>query len=465
MTARPRTEFDVQRDITHVPVSPTRGRDWSPDVVAAATELSRRVGRSRIWHVSSTALGGGVAELLWASIGHQKSLGLPTEWLVTDAEAEFFQLTKRIHHGLHGNCAGPFSATDAELYRRVTASVAVALAAVPIAPGDLVVLHDPQTVGVAPRLLELGARVVWRCHIGTKEDGAVTARTWEFLRPFVSALPLVVFTSLDYAPSYEPAAKTWAIAPSIDPGAEKNRDLTAEQCRDLLGGIGLLGPARHRLGAAGGIGRVVQDAALPPGAELITQVSRWDPLKDMTGVLRVFAERIAPRSSAHLLLLGPDPADIPDDPEGAGVFEQVCAMRKELAPGIRARTHLAVLSLRDRLANALTVNAAQRCSTVILQKSFAEGFGLTVTEAMWKARPIVASAVGGPATQLTDRIDGLLVDPHDDEALAESVLELLNRPGLAAELGAAARRTCEERFLVERELSDYMRLYNALLHT
>ncbi|MET9489775.1 glycosyltransferase [Nocardia sp. NPDC006630] len=459
MTIQPGTDSELGHDITQVSVTATRQRHWPSRLTADSATLSCRLGGKRIWHVSSTALGGGVAELLWASIAHQQSLGLPAEWLVADAEAEFFQLTKRIHHGLHGNDSGGFDDSDAKLYRRVTRAIADRLIPGHIAPNDLVVLHDPQTVGAAPYLLERGIRVVWRCHIGTTGHGAVLSDTWEFLRPYVSELPLSVFTTEGFAPSYLPADRCRVIAPSIDPESEKNRDLTIEQCRELLGGIGLLASSAPN----SVVGRVIQDAPLPPNTPLITQVSRWDPLKDMTGVLRAFSEQIAPRSPAHLLLLGPDPADIPDDPEGAGVFAEVCLLRDTLPVCIRTRTHLAVLTLRDRLANALVVNAAQRYSTIVVQKSFAEGFGLTVTEAMWKARPIVASAVGGILTQVTDGVDGLLVDPHDYVGFANSIMTLLDRHDRAAELGSAARNTCAARFLVDRELSDYVRLYNELL--
>jgi trehalose synthase len=260
----------------------------------------------------------------------------------------------------------------------------------------------------------------------------------------------------DYAPHYLPAARISVIMPSIDPDSVKNLEMSPGRCHELLARIGLLGP-----GTGSAVGATTQERPLPAGAPLITQVSRWDPLKDMTGVLRAFAERVT--APAHLLLAGPDPADIPDDPEGAAVFAEVSRMWEQLAPHIRDRVHLVVLSLKDKGANDLVVNAIQRRSTVVVQKSFQEGFGLTVTEAMWKARPIVASAVGGLCTQLTDRANGLLVGPHDLAGFGAAVNKLLADPHLAAVLGAAARRTCEEEFLVTRELLDYLSLYKILI--
>jgi trehalose synthase len=232
--------------------------------------------------------------------------------------------------------------------------------------------------------------------------------------------------------------------------------LPPRQCDELLAGIGLYGT-----GTGSAAGTTIQDQPLPPDAPLITQVSRWDPLKDMTGVLGAFAEWVAP--PAHLLLAGPDPADIPDDPEGAAVFTEVCRMRDRLDPSLRDRVHIVLLSLADTTANSLVVNAIQRRSTVVVQKSIQEGFGLTLTEAMWKSRPIVASAVGGLAAQLTDRMDGLLVSPLDLPGFATAVRELLARPEYAAGLGEAARRTCEEKFLTSRELLDYFDLYSSMI--
>jgi trehalose synthase len=166
---------------------------------------------------------------------------------------------------------------------------------------------------------------------------------------------------------------------------------------------------------------------------------------------------------AHLVLAGPDPADIPDDPEGVSVFAEVRRLRDGMPADVRARIHLVVLTLRDLKANALVVNAIQRYSTVVVQKSFEEGFGLAVTEAMWKSRPIVASAVGGLITQLTDGVDGLLVDPVDLRAFGDAVNLLLAEPSYATRLGAAAHEKCRSSFLATRELTDYLRLYLSLI--
>ncbi|NUT49474.1 MAG: glycosyltransferase [Saccharothrix sp.] len=445
---------------------PTRDDGASPELARAAAALADRLGPARIWHVNSTATGGGVAELLWSGIARQQALGLRVDWLIADAEPAFFQLTKRIHHGLHGRVDHPFTEHDARLYEASTTRSAAQLAEF-VRPGDLVVLHDPQTVGLAPHLVALGVRVAWRCHIGTRSDVPAVAATWAFLRRYVEAVPHCVFTVADYAPAYLAPARVSVITPSIDPESPKNRLLTQAECVELLAGIGLLrSPDALATGAPDvgddPVGYVVQDEPLVEGVPVVTQVSRWDPLKDLVGVLRAFAEGIAPRSAAHLLFAGPDPADIPDDPEGAGVFAQLRAFRESLPVEIRRRVHLAVLTLRRQTANALAVNAIQRYSTVVVQKSLEEGFGLTVTEAMWKSRPIVASAVGGLLTQVTHGVHGLLVEPDDLTGFADAVTGLLTHPARAAELGAAAHRRCRDEFLSERETADYLALYGAM---
>lgn len=429
--------------------------ETDPRLTRAAADLARRLGSARIWHVNSTPTGGGVAELLRSSIAREQKIGLPVGWLIAAGEPEFFQLTKRIHHGLHGRAITPLDRSDERLYRTATAKSARQLAK-HIRPGDVVLLHDPQTAGIAPHLLEAGARVGWRCHIGTNADGGHADSTWEFLRPYLLPVQRFVFTLRDYAPDYLPPAQVSVIMPSINPDSAKNCQLPPQQCGKLLTTIGLTGQA-----ASPGAGATIQDQPLPPDVPLISQVSRWDPLKDMTGVLRAFTEQVAP--PAHLLLAGPDPADIPDDPEGAAVFTEVCRMREQLAAPLRGRVHLATLSLQDTTTNSLLVNAIQRRSTLLVQKSLQEGFGLTVTEAMWKAQPIVASAVGGLAEQLTDRVNGLLIRPLDRQGFGAAVHELLAKPEYAAALGAAARRTCEERFLITRELLDYLDLYSLVI--
>jgi trehalose synthase len=431
-----------------------------------AAALRARLGGARIWHVNSTATGGGVVELLRSSIGRHRLLGLPAAWLVSNAPAEFFGLTKRIHHALHGRLSdGPFDRRDAELYQSAGERQAESLADY-VKADDLVVLHDPQLLPAVPGLAAIGARVAWRCHIGTRQISPVTDMAWRMLRPYACRAYRCAFSLPEYVPAFLPTERAAIILPSIDPYAAKNREIPAEIQADLLSRIALTADPRPDAGRAAGapLGHSVHDRLLPSDANVVLQVSRWDPLKDMAGVIDAFITWIAPSTPAHLVLAGPDPADIPDDPEGLRVYQEVARARESAPARIRERIHLVVLSLGDFEANALAVNALQRRADVVCQKSLEEGFGLTVTEAMWKYRPVVAARAGGISSQIESGRQGILVeDPADLEAFGRSVVRLLTDRTLANKLGRAAHRRTEEEFLADRELADTLRLSLAVL--
>jgi trehalose synthase len=204
---------------------------------------------------------------------------------------------------------------------------------------------------------------------------------------------------------------------------------------------------------------------IPGDARLVVQISRWDRLKDMTGVLTGFVDNLTSLpADVHLLLVGPEVAGVSDDPEGADVLAECRTRWAALGPGEQSRVHLVCLPMDDVDENAHLVNALQRHASVVVQKSLVEGFGLTVTEAMWKARPVVASAIGGIQDQIVDGENGLLLrDPRDLDGFARAVSRLLEEPGLAATLGAAARATVDEHFLGDRHLEAYADLFRSLL--
>jgi trehalose synthase len=251
------------------------------------------------------------------------------------------------------------------------------------------------------------------------------------------------------------------IQPLIDPESDKCRAMSRRQITSTLAQVGLVSspePVRTELG------RIMQQEPVPDSSQIVLQVSRWDRLKDMPGVLRAFATQVAPCSDAHLVLAGPDPDDIPDDLENADVFDEVVRELLQCPAQVRARVHLVILSLRNRSANALLVNALQRRATVVVQKSLEEGFGLAVTEAMWKLRPLVASAVGGIREQIINEQHGLLIDdPRDGAAFGAAVRRLLDDPALGRRLAGAALERCRERFLIDREIADLTALYDRLL--
>lgn len=258
------------------------------------------------------------------------------------------------------------------------------------------------------------------------------------------------------------------IPPCIDAFSAKNQPLDDGTVTSILDAAGLL-PARSA--AVAGFTRIdettgrvatragmIEDAPLPTTAQVIAQVSRWDPLKDHVGVMTGFCDYVPPDDGIHLVLAGPDPESVADDPEGQQTLAELRAARDGLHPECRRRVHIACLPMDDVDENAAIVNALQRRADVIVQKSLAEGFGLTVAEAMWKGRPTVASRVGGIQDQIEPEVSGVLIEPSDLAGLGAAVTTLLEDEETATALGQAARaRVCEE-YLAPRHLERQFRL-------
>lgn len=450
---------------------PVRRAAAADPVVAAAREA---LGDRAVWHVNTTAVGGGVAELLRSAVPRHINAGLDARWLVMDADQEFFAITKQLHHLFHGSPGHGLRLGEAEaaVYARSTREAADKALAV-MKPGDVVLLHDPQTLGMAPALRRAGLRVAWRSHIGTSAPGPLVTAAWEFLAPFLAEPRRLVFSLPQYVPPGLGDRRAVIIAPSIDETSDKCRPMAADEVRGVLVAIGLLGgPAPGPDAIDADLARyarrrvtVWQDEPLPPDAPTVVQLSRWDPLKDMVGTLAAFVDHVAPAvPGARLVLAGPDPADIADDPENLEVFRATLGERAALPEAIRRRVHLVALGLADDTAevraNALVVNALQRHASVVAQKSLREGFGLAVTEAMWKSRPVVGSAVGGIRLQMTHDVNGLLVeDPADLPGFGRQVVRLLTDPALCEALGRAAHDHCAEHYLATREFHDHLRVY------
>ena len=444
-------------------------------LLARGANLVRHMLAGRtIWNVNSTAAGGGVAEMLQVLVGYVQDLDISIGWLVISGDAGFFAITKRLHNQIHGHPGGgPLSAADADDYAQMLAANAVELVA-RVRPGDVVLLHDPQTAGLAAPLAQAGARVVWRCHIGVDWENEVTRAGWEFLRPHLAAAQAYVFSRRAYVPPWIPAEKAWIIPPSIDPFSPKNQQLDADTVRAILVGLGVLDGAAptvpprfvRRDGDVGIVTRpatVIGEGRPGPGDPVLVQVSRWDRLKDMAGVMRGFADHVAPGGQGYLMLVGPAVSEVSDDPEGAAVYGECLLQWRDLRPAARARTLLVTLPLDDIDENAAMVNALQRHATVIVQKSLAEGFGLTVAEGMWKGRPVIGSAVGGIADQVADGTGILLPDPADLEAFGLAARLLLGDQGQAARMGQAAQAYVRENFLGDVHLLRYGRLLGTLI--
>jgi trehalose synthase len=362
-------------------------------------------------------------------------------------------------------------AAEAAHYRHVLEANAVELLQW-VQPGDIVLLHDPQTAGLAAPLADAGAIVVWRCHIGVDTPNDVTEATWAFLRPHVSRADGWVFSRRSYVPSWLNRDSVWIIPPSIDPFSVKNQDMDAGAVRAVLATIGLVdgrgGDPGRFVRQDGSPGEVVRVASVVadtlPGIDddLVIQVSRWDRLKDMGGVMHGWAEHVAPQHAGYLALVGPAVTNVADDPEGAAVYSDCLLQWRALPPSVRSRTLLVTLPLDDIDENAAMVNALQRHACIVVQKSLAEGFGLTVAEAMWKGRPVIGSAIGGINDQIAAGTGVLLPDPSDLAAFGTAVRELLDDRQERTRMGAAAHAYVRDNFVGDLHLLRYAEVFTAL---
>ncbi len=365
-------------------------------------------GRSFL-HVNSTRAGGGVAEILHRLLPLLEELGIRPRWEVIGGPPEFYQATKRIHNTLQG-ADQPFTPSMRESYLEASrqASRTLDLGA------DLVMIHDPQPAPLI-EARQPGGRWLWRCHI----DLSTPQRsTWSFLEPLVRRYDGAVFHLPAFARRLP--IPCYLIHPSIDPLADKNRDLAEDEIERRVAALGV-----------------------PLDRPILLQVSRFDPFKDPLGVIRAF--RLVRRSFDCVLVLAGGGAS--DDPEGADVLAQV---REEAAddPDI----HILLLPNDAHL----DINALQRAASVVIQKSTREGFGLTVAEAMWKGKPVIGGAVGGIAHQLQDGVTGFLV--HSVDGCAYALRRLLNDPEMRQQMGDLAREHARRALLITRHLADYLQM-------
>lgn len=392
---------------------------YAPFVGAGTIEelrlLAKYLRGRTVQNVNSTAVGGGVAEILNRLLPLLRELGIDARWDVIRGGDEFFAVTKKLHNALHGQPL-PITPHDVDIFQQTTEENLHTLDI----SDDLVFIHDPQPVQLVaaakPR-----SRWIWRCHI---DLSAPDPQAWEFMRPWVERYHAAVFSAPQFARKL-PIDQV-LIAPSIDPLADKNRDLDPATIEAVVTGLGI-----------------------DPERPLVTQVSRFDRLKDPLGVIEAY--RLVRRyNDCQLLLVG---GSATDDPEGAQVLAE-CRDRAAGDPDV----HIVEL---PPTAN-LEINALQRASTVILQKSLREGFGLTVAEALWKAKPVVAGAVGGIPLQITHKYSGILT--HTVEGAAYWIKQLLNAPDFARRLGENGREHVRWNFLLTRHLRDYLLLFLSLDH-
>ncbi len=441
--------------------------------------------------VNSTAQGGGVAEMLPMQVLLLRELGVDTKWAVIDSDKpEFFKLTKRLHNLIHGTGDPQLSAADKAIYDEVSRSNAEQLRA-HLKPGDVLIIHDPQPLGAGALLMkEKTLRAVWRCHIGLDEQNAATRAAWAFLKPYAEAFDHAVFSAPEYIPDFL-TGRSSVIHPAIDPLSHKNRELHPHKLTGILCNSGLTAPQAPVLTSpfSAKVERVQPDGSFGPANRpdeigllyrpIITQVSRWDHLKGFRSLMEGFArfKQCAPaspdnarsrqgrrREIARIVLAGPDPRSIQDDPEAKEVLEDLCRQYHSLPSACQRDIVLLTLPMQSRKHNALMVNALQRCSTVVVQNSLREGFGLTATEAMWKAVPVLGTAACGLRQQIRDGVDGQLVShPEDPDEISARLTAMLQSPQALERWGRNAQLRVHNEFLIFTQLGRWLRLLDTVL--
>jgi trehalose synthase len=428
-----------------------------------------------VWNVTLDEAATGVAELVQSLLPYVGGLGIDTRWLVLCADADVRQTVWRLRQGLQGFSGddGSLGSAEHRALDRATAPIAQELAT-RLRPGDLVLLHDPGPAPLAPAVLDAGATVIWRCHCGSETANESVTRAWEFLRAYVEDATAFVFSHRGFVPGWLREDRIAIIAPSIDPFSPKNRQLAPDAVIDVLTWTGLIAghtdsPPRfvrrddtqtvleHRA-------QLVSDSGPPsPDVPLVTQITRWDPLKDMRGVLAGFAAHVA-HPDAHLLLAGPDVHADMAGPLAGSVFADCVKTWQELPRPRRQRIHLAQLPADDPDESATVVNALQRHAAIIVHKYLAGDHSTAVAEAMLKARPIVASGIGGIHDQIRDHQTGLLVsDPTDLAGFAAAVDRLLADQPLADDLRFNACLDVVGRSLPDRDLLQWATLVSSLI--
>jgi trehalose synthase len=363
--------------------------------------------------INSTFLGGGVAEILSSTIPLMNDAGLDTGWRTVHGNQNFYEITKKIHNAMQGN---PEGLTDFE--KRFYLDVNHDFSIYSHFDHDFIIIHDPQPLPLI-RYFKKTQPWIWRCHIDITDSNP---DVWNFLKRYMLRYDIIVVSSKKYLKADLPVEQR-IIHPAIDPLSMKNKELSQKE-----------------------IAHYIKEEDIPTDKPIITQVSRMDPWKDPEGVLEVY-EKVRKKIDCRLLFCYNLASD---DPEGMQVFERVYEKAKELSDNGD------VIFVVGN--NALLVNAIQRFSSVIIQKSLREGFCLTVTEAMWKGKPVVASTAGGIGEQITSGENGYLIEPKDIDGCADRIIELLKNPSLHQEMGEKAKETVRKKFLTTRLMLDYIDL-------
>lgn len=391
-----------------------------PETVEEIKKTAKTLKGLKITHLNATSLGGGVAEMLYSLVPLQRDLGLDSNWLVLPPNQEFFEVTKEIHNFLQGK-EGSLTEKQKEIYINYNQFIAQLLERIST---DILIIHDPQPAASLTFLLHNKPQLaLWRCHIDTSNPNE---RVWKFLLPFLNNFDHHVFTMKQFTHQEFPKEKLSFITPSIDPLSPKNIPFKKPDAQKYIKQFGI-------------------NTAHP----LVTQVSRLDPWKDPLGVVKAF---LLAKNKIPALQLALVAQMASDDPEGVKVYEQVKDYIKERRD---------IFLLVNILDNDQAVNAFQTASDIILQKSIKEGFGLTVTEAMWKKSVVIGGNVGGIKLQIQDGDNGLLVSSVEETA--EKIVYLLNHPNVCQKISQKARQSVKNKFLIPHKLLHYLYLFQNLL--
>ncbi len=380
--------------------------------------ISEKLKGKVVQHVNSTAVGGGVAEILNRMVPLLRELGVNTRWDVVKGGEQFFEVTKKFHNALHGKNE-EISKRDFDIFMQTSQKNIDEMNIY----GDIVFIHDPQPIALIKK--KNNNKWIWRCHVDISNPHK---EVWQFLKNFITEYHAAVFSAPAF--SHKLPIRQFLIPPSIDPLSDKNKELPRKTIDTVL--------RKYNIGKK---------------KPVIMQISRFDRLKDPVGVIEAY-KLVKKYFDCQLVLAG---GTANDDPEGAEVFAEV----QEKAKGDKD-IHILAFSSSYSQKNDIEINALQRAATVIVQKSLREGFGLTVSEALWKAKPVVASHVGGIPLQVRHKYSGLLC--YSVEGAAFALKQLLSSPEYAKKLGENGRGHIKNNFLITRHIKDYMLLFLTLYY-
>ncbi len=385
--------------------------------ISSIYKKARKLYGKHIVNINSTYQGGGVAEMLSSIVPLMNEIGIEAGWRILHGNPDFFSITKKFHNALQGEKIN-LSEIKKKLYLRTNQDFSTFTHI----NHDVVIVHDPQPLPLV-RFYSKRQPWVWRCHIDLSSPNE---EIWDFIKEYILRYDLVIVSSEKYRKKDLPVEQR-IISPAIDPLSSKNMEIPASMIKKYL-----------------------KKYEIPFDKPIISQVSRFDKWKDPEGVLRVF-EAVRKKVDVRLVLCG---STASDDPEAWKIYSKV---EKRAEPFVKSGDVILIT-----IENDILVNALQRISSVVIQKSKREGFGLTVTEALWKGRPVVASKVGGIPLQIEDGKGGYLVESQRPEEFAERIVEILKNPNLGETMGKNGRERIRENFLITRLLSDYLDLLNYL---